>query len=373
MIEGKVIAYAKRGYHVIVNETIRVNDGGFSGVLLGSLMEGAPNETPRCVESAGCMRLPRSIGFRLIKAVYGFDFHIPYQERSRVEFSIHPNRVGYHRDFQILWQEGLYDGPLPTSPRIEWPNKYSRAMGDKAFGILIGHLLGMPVPRTTVFGRNIPQFTFGTPTNCGEPAWIRTAPRVQCPGQFTTKRGQADPFAIMSKDDPDGTLIAAMLFQDGVAASYSGSAITGSDGKLVVEGCGSYGDGFMVGIVPKGDLPERVREEALFLGSRLREELGDVRYEWVFDGEKAWLVQLHTGRVETLGDVIYPGEPDEWLQYEAMKGLEGLRKMVREREFLNGAFGIELMGDVGLTSHFGDLLRKAKVPSKITRPVAVES
>ncbi len=73
--EDRVGRYTQEGYYAIVNETVRVNDGGFSGVLFGCLMEGAPNETPRGVEKPGCMKLPRSVGFDLIRKVYGFHFH----------------------------------------------------------------------------------------------------------------------------------------------------------------------------------------------------------------------------------------------------------------------------------------------------------
>lgn len=365
-VEEKVTGYINQGFHVIINETIRVNDGGFSGVLLGYLMEGAPNETPRCVEKPGCMRLPRKLGFKLIQQVYGFHFHLPFAEDSRVEFSVHPHRVGYNKDFLVIWQEETYQGQLPSSPKIFWPNKYSQIIGDKAFGLLIGDLIGMPVPRTTVFGRHIPQFTFGTPTNSGEPIWIRSAPKIQAPGQFTTRRGHADPFAIMQQEDPDATKIAAILFADGVTARYSGSAITDKSGQLIVEGCESYGDRFMIGTQSPEPLPERVKQEVKFLSSRLREELGDVRFEWVYDGEKPWLVQLHIGRVETFQDIIYPGKPKRWITFGVENGLEGLRKTVDTVK--NKNVGITLVGDVGLTSHFGDILRKAKIPSRLRSP-----
>ncbi len=367
IVEEKVRGYINQGYDVIVNETIRVNDGGFSGVLFGYLMEGAPNETPRCVEKPGCMRLPRKLGFQLIRHVYGPHFHLPFDEKSRVEFSVHPHRVGYHKDFFVIWQEEEYDSAvLPPAPKIVWPNRYSQAMGDKAFGLLVAHLLGVPVPQTTVFGRSIPQFTFGTSVHSGEPSWIRTAPKIQSPGQFTTKRGHADPFAIMQQDDPDATKIAAILVMDGVLPEHSGSAVTDAEGGLIVEGCASYGDKFMVGTEAPSKLPERVVRETQFLFSRLREELGDVRFEWVYDGEKAWLVQLHIGRVETFQDVIYPGTPKRWIMFDVGKGLEELRAMVQR--IGSKKIGITVVGDVGLTSHFGDILRKAKIPSRLQQP-----
>jgi hypothetical protein len=366
-VETKVVNYMAQGYHVIINETIAVNDGGFSGVLLGSLMEGAPNETPRCVEKPGCMFLPRKVGFDLIKQVYNFHFHMPFNMKHRVEFSVHPHRVGYAGDFQVIWQADLYDSQsLPDVPKkVAWPNKYSLALGDKAFGLLIAALMGFPVPKTTVFGRMIPQFCFGTPVGNGEPVWVRTVPKEQTPGRFQTRRGYFDPFSIMQDDDPDNTRIAAILIQEGVPATYSGSAITDNDGNPVLEGCRDYGDLFMVGEKPPEKLPRRVQGEVGFLFDRLREVLGDVRFEWVYDGEKAWLVQLHTGKTNTLGNVIYPGDPVTWKDFWVRDGLENLRDLARDA--VKNGWGISLHGDIGLTSHFGDILRKAKVPSQLNK------
>lgn len=364
-IESMIRSFNADGYHVILNQTIPVNDGGWSGVLFGATIEGAPNDIPRCVEKPGCMRLPRDVGFGLINAVYGFHFHVPFGVNDRVEFSVHPFRRGYLNDFQIIWQVDRYEtSALPQTPDIKWPNRYSEAVGDKAFGLLMAHILGFPVPKTTVFGRLIPQFQFGTGVGNNEPPWVRTAPKEQTPGKFTTSRGWADPFEIMRKEDPEGKLIAAILVQDGIKAQFSGSAITGSDGLLVVEGCKGYGDRFMVGEVGSGKVPDVVHGELNFVYERLREKLGDVRFEWVFDGEKVWIVQLHCGRSDSSGDVIYPGTPQAWLEFKVERGLESLRTLIADRPTTSG---IVLVGNVGITSHFGDVLRKSKVPSFLKR------
>jgi len=352
------------GYYVIINETIRLNDGGFSGVLFGSLMEVAPNDTPRCVEKPGCMRLPRDLGFALIRRVYGCHFHVPFDMRHRIEFSVHPYRLGYRGDFIVVWQVDLYDKTaLPNSIKITWPNKYSLVMGDKAFGLLIADLLGFPVPRTTVFGRVIPQFHFGTSIGNNEQVWVRTVPKEQSPGKFQTLRGYHDPFEIMQTDDPDNIKIAAIIIQEGVPAKYSGSTITDTGGAPIIEGCRGYGDQFMIGIKTPESLPAEVKGEVNFLWCRLQEKLGDIRFEWVYDGEKVWVLQLHLGRTPGAGNTIFPGEPKEWWDFQVKEGLEVLRRLVEEAKHRN--CGIILHGDVGLTSHFGDILRKAMVPSKL--------
>jgi hypothetical protein len=51
-----VLANVKRltreGLHVIVNETVDIEDGGVSGVVQSGVIEFAPDDTPRCVETA---------------------------------------------------------------------------------------------------------------------------------------------------------------------------------------------------------------------------------------------------------------------------------------------------------------------------------
>lgn len=366
-IAQKIKQYASQGYYTIVNETIDVNDGGFSGVLFGKLMEGAPKDTPRCVEKPGCMPLPRDIGFRLIKTVYGFHFHVPFGENHRIEFSVHPAPTGHLQDNQIIWQVDEYeDKAVPSkTPRIIWPNKYSEFIGDKTFGLLIAYLLGFPVPFTRVFARTVPMFNFGTELEKKEPVWIRTAPRIQTPGRFKTKRGWLDPFEVMQKDDPAGTDIAAILIQDGLPAEYSGSAITDYKGNMLVEGCKGYGDAFMVGTVSPDTLPREVLGGIRFIYDRLTEMLSDIRFEWVYDGRRIWVVQLHTGRSETSEDIVYPGTPKEWMDFNPNDGLEVLREMARELEGKN--IGIVVRGHVGITSHVGDILRRARIPSYIDK------
>lgn len=61
---------------------------------------------------------------------------------------------------------------------------------------------------------------------------------------------------------------------------------------------------------------------------------------------------------------IVSGDPDSYIRFASNLGLDELReriKLVRPNQ------GICLIGDVGILSHFGDLLRKANVPSKIIR------
>jgi glutathione synthase/RimK-type ligase-like ATP-grasp enzyme len=56
---------------------------------------------------------------------------------------------------------------------MQWPNRFSSILGDKAYGLLMANLAGVPVPRTLVIGRRIAPFTFGDVTGSFE-FWTRT-------------------------------------------------------------------------------------------------------------------------------------------------------------------------------------------------------
>ncbi len=124
--------------------------------------------------------------------------------------------------------------------------QFSRLIGDKVFGLLVAHHLGLPVPETTVVNRRIAPFIFGLPTGWGE-TWIRTAPTEQVPGKFTTQRGWTDPYALLAEEDLTGVQIASVLAQQGVNPIYSGALIVGPNRKPIVEGKQGEGESLMLG------------------------------------------------------------------------------------------------------------------------------
>jgi hypothetical protein len=89
--------------------------------------------------------------------------------------------------------------------------------------------------------------------------------------------------------------------------------------------------------------------------------LGPVRFEWVHDGRRPWVVQLHKGTSITQGRTLVPGAADRWHRFEVGRGIGALRELIEKS---NGD-GVVLVGRVGITSHFGDVLRRARVPSRI--------
>jgi hypothetical protein len=355
---------ASAGLYTIVNETVDVNDGGVSGVAIGDVLEFAPDDTPRCVEKPGTVSLPRAIGLSLIQKVYHFQAALDYDLSLRVEFSIHPLRRGFRHEHTIVWELEEV-GAVNLAPDIRWPNLFSRFIGDKAFGLLIADSLGLPVPRTTAVPRRLAPFAFGTATNSGE-LWIRTCPTEQDPGRFTTRRGWLDPFKLMHEEDPEGKSIASVLSQEGVDARYSGSLVVSHEGEVTVEGVRGYGDEFMLGRAGREELPPEVRSAVTQLFEQASARLGAVRFEWVYDGQTAWIVQLHRGATASSGNTIYPGDAESFQRFEVAQGIDALRELIAKVQ--NSREGILLVGNVGVTSHLGDLLRRARIPSRLVSP-----
>ncbi|HEU4556562.1 MAG TPA: hypothetical protein VFS20_01890 [Longimicrobium sp.] len=365
---GEVVAQLRRlgagGLYTIVNETVDVNDGGVSGVAYGAVFEFAPGDTPRAVEKPGTAALERGMAMRAFETVYGFRPALPDRPELRVEFSIHPLRRGYRHDHTIVWEEEELPGG-PGEAHTTWPNLFSRMLGDKAFGLLVAWLTGLPVPHATVFPRRLAAFSFGEPTGIAEP-WLRTCPVEQMPGKFTTVRGWLDPYALMQREDPEGSAIASILAQRGVDARFSGALISHPDGSVRVEGVSGFGDTFMVGEAAPEPLPASVEADLHALYERAAAALGPVRFEWVHDGARAWIVQLHRGASVSQGRTIYPGDAERWHRLEVSRGIGALRDLIAEID--GGSDGVVLVGRVGVTSHFGDLLRRARIPSRIEDP-----
>jgi hypothetical protein len=241
---------AEAGFYTIVNETIDVNDGGVSGVSLGGVTEFAPGATPRVVEATDgrVARLPTQVAEAVLSTVYGIKAAVASEANERLEFSVHPTRVGHRHEHTLYWE-------VAAAPKVDlqvlptWPNDFSRFLGDKLYGLLLADAFGLPVPRATAIGRRFRPFSFGTATGTGE-VWTRTSPATATPGFFTTVKGWIDPFELLAKEDPMGA-VASVLAQESVQATYSGGAISQHGGPSVVEGVAGAGDGFMLGSTPK--------------------------------------------------------------------------------------------------------------------------
>jgi hypothetical protein len=359
--EVAVLRIVRNGFHVIVNETVDVSDGGVSGVLQGGTIEFSPDDTPRCVEKIGTASLPRQWGRKILETVYGIPLDLGLDDSYRIEFSIHPRPCGWKHTHVLGW-ELEHTEHSEIVPSIHWPNNFSRLIGDKAFGLLVAIQAGLPVPLTTVISRRVAPFSFGLDTQSAE-RWIRTCPKEQVPGKYTTHHGWLDPFALLVREDPNGDQISSVLSQYAVRAEFSGALIVDAQGNPIVEGTRGEGEALMLGTAKPEPLPLNIVEDVLSLFKQTFEQLGAVRFEWVHDGDRPWIVQLHKGATSSFEKVVVPGEAAKWRQFDISLGLPALRT---ELESLQEGEGILIVGHVGLTSHVADVLRKNNKPARFT-------
>lgn len=356
------------GKHSIINENIDVNDGGVSGVVLGDVVEFAPKDTPKCVDKEGVCLLEKKLGYHILKTVYGFKPEFCFGDEYRVEFSIHPNREGVNHRHTIVWEYELFEN-VDHNVKIMWPNKFSKFIGDKTFGLMIADYLGFNVPFTIAITREVAPFTFGKKTGLFE-KWIRTCPITKEPGRYYTSSQWTDPFILMNIEEEKGDNdinIAAILSQDAVESKYSGGAIISKyEQNDVVEGVSGNGEKFMLGEEFKSFLPKYVKDELKQVMNAFRgynDLLGDVSIEWVYDDNKIWVVQLNQLKNNAYGNIIVSGKPSTYEKFIVEDGLEALRSKIQSIK--NKNIGIELVGNIGITSHFGDLLRQSNIPSRV--------
>ncbi len=349
------------GMFVIANETIDINDGGVSGVSQGGLFEFAPGATPRIVENGAVATLREPEAVHILSGVYNVKPSLPQEHDLRVEFSIHPHRCGFRKTNTLLWEAEETEADC-LQASLRWPNLFSELIGDKVFGLLVADAYGYAVPSTTVICRKIPPFRFGRPTGEDE-VWMRTAPRQAEPGLYPTVRGWTDPFKIM-QESANANEPASLLIQEEVPAKYSGALISSADGAALIEGVLGFGDEFMLGKSGPTKLPDIVRSQLTVLHSEMQCKLGGVRIEWAYDGTQIWILQLQQIRAMSMGRTIVPGEFEREVDFDVTQGLNELRILLED--IRGKQVGVRLVGNVGMTSHFADVLRRSRIPSRIS-------
>ncbi|MFH2108555.1 MAG: hypothetical protein ABII93_07795 [Chrysiogenia bacterium] len=374
-IISKLKEKASENKFTILNETINISDGGVSGVLLGNIIEFSPFATPQCVDQPGICSLPRELGMQLLKTVYGFYPDLFFNDKLRVEFSLHPIKRGYKNSHTILWEIEKVESKK-TIANISWPNNFSKMLGDKVFGLLIADALGFNVPFTLVINRKIAPFSFGRHTGTHE-TWIRSCPTIRTPGKYPTFYGWVDPFIMTENiekelNENSKPNISSIIAQDSVNSFFSGSLITLKNKKPFIEGVQGRGDDFMVGKTAPQNLPSSIKKAVSSVFFQLKKKIGPIEMEWVYDGKKVWIVQLHQSKSSFSSNIIYPGKAKKYIKFEVLNTslskkdkLEELRSLVSKIK--GKEIGITFEGDIGITSHFGDILRENKIISKIIK------
>lgn len=360
---------ASSGLYSIVNESVNKADGGVSGAIMGDVIEFGPWDTPRILDDAAArvVSIERERGIEMLRIVYQVDPELDYPRNERVEFSITMMPRGIGRRRTIVWERSPgFD--VCASERIAWPNDFSRLVGDKVFGLIVGHILGAPVPRTTVINRTIPPFVFGRSTGTSA-YWLRTAPATPRLGKFTTTFGWRDPFALLSAEDGTGMEIPSVVSQEGVNAIYSGASASLEGEEIAIEGVAGQGDSYMGGASEPIPLPGIVVESVLDLHRSLARRLGSVKCEWVFDGAKAWLVQLRQTGTGAGGDVIFPGCPRSWREFdpspfpETQSRIAALEAVIRECRHSRSGILLKSHSKLG---HLAETLCANRIPSRLT-------
>ena len=85
-------------------------------------------------------------------------------------------------------------------------------------------------------------------------------------------------------------------------------------------------------------------------------------------GTRALIVQIHEANTAVNADAIFPGDAGVFVRFDVQNGLDALRSLIPK--LVEHQQGLVLVGNIGITSHFGDLLRSARVPSRIERSAA---
>ena len=80
------------------------------------------------------------------------------------------------------------------------------------------------------------------------------------------------------------------------------------------------------------------------------------------DNVRTWVLQLHLGATDSTGSTLVPGNAETWVEFHVERGLAPLRDMLNA---LPMGTGILLVGEVGLTSHIADVVRKAGAPARL--------
>jgi hypothetical protein len=379
----EVVSALKRlsaeGLHTLVNESIDEGDGGVSGVAYRGVLEFAPDATPRCVDddNVETCALPFELGMSVLSSVYMFEPDLRGRDGTRVEFSVHPMPRGWLHRNTILWQAEQRPAP-PLEIEASWPNRFSRMLGDKAFGLAVAAAAGLPVPRTVVFSRRLFPFAFGQSTGTGT-LWTRPSPTVKTPGYYQSFHAWRDPNALLAdsnlleqpsgRQDPHLPPVASILIQESVEPVYSGKLIPADQNNIHIDGVAGSGDAFMIGDVEGDPLPQSVVRAVRQTHEAAVASVGICEIEWVFDGTSAWVVQINPYvRSRRLSATSHTDlNATEWEEFVFAKSqLEQFRTRVRDIQ--GTGKGLTVIGNVSPLSHVAEIADVHGVPVRFVKP-----
>jgi hypothetical protein len=158
-------------------------------------------------------------------------------------------------------------------------------------------------------------------------------------------------------------MISSVLIQDEVPAIYSGGSLTQVDQSVYIEAKRGFSDRLMLGEEgPDVSIRRNVRDLVEKTHLELMRLFGSVRVEWAYFDSKIWILQLQQEEAISKNNIIVPGNPIVSHDFNVREGLESLRLLVQSLK--DTQEGINLVGDIGMTSHMADILREYNIPSR---------
>jgi hypothetical protein len=169
---------------------------------------------------------------------------------------------------------------------------------------------------------------------------------------------------LLTQEDPDGKELASVLSQEGVRAAFSGASIGSENHEAIVEGVEGIGSSFMLGQKAAQLLPSTtIAAVRLLMDNLVRVVGGTLKIEWAYGENIVWILQMQQLDHPVRDAVVVPGEATRFRRFDVGDGIEQFREFTAKAKAVGD--GIVLVGSVGVTSHFGDILRRSGVPSRI--------
>lgn len=255
--------FAAEGLYTLINEKIDTNDSGILGNARGSILEFGPFNSANSLKNCSFEIVS---GLQLLEKIYGFLPNIGRPFSDKLQWSIHSVKKGLKKENTIIWETVVDPEWQTVKPEFNYPNNFSLFLGNKLYGLLIADLLGFIVPKTLVFSRNVPPFTFGVETFSKEIFMRVAANQIRFNASALNKFGWLDPFKLLQEDRTSD--ISSVLIQDKIIEKFSGSCRIENN-------------------KPKASsnvlIPEELKREVIRLTSKFRKEIPNfIGFDWIF-------------------------------------------------------------------------------------------
>lgn len=373
----QVVRNQNKGLYSIINENIDPCDGGVSGIVHGNLVEFLTNGTPRHVEKGSkAITLNKEQGLKILETYYEVDlFNLKeLNEKERVEFTITKDKR------LIIWEhkEITPTNNIINNISVNLESNFIKTTTEKVFGLLYLDSLNIKIPKTSMENSIGNIITFGKETskeNLTENIVHRAAPSRFTPGDLDNVKEK------YNKDIKEHVKLfdnqmkeVKFITQEEIKTKYVGAGIFQEDGEYTIEYSEGDGQAFMLGKVKpleQGSLDKKVKGQLNQVSLRLRGVTNQkLKIEFITDESlKLYLVQLNfldshinekgtenTGEGETLTFKTEGKTPSDLAN--ELDLLKSKGKNITH---------VTLIGDIGYTSHFCDVVNLRTINHNIIR------